>query len=250
MDDFDANSKATFYEKKVYNAHKKNFYKNLPDGFKQYFSDIKDSTMLSRERLFAFYNSINYVIEKNIQGDVVEVGCWAGGSICMARANLNKKLSDPSSRVVYGFDTFEGHHRPNSEEVDVWGNNQAEQYDNIKEIGEKWADADIDKVKRLFVNVLGSMEGVELVKGKVEKTSRNHKIDKISVLRIDVDWYEPTLASLNQFYPLLSTNGVVIIDDYGHHSGSKKATDEFFANKPQNWFYTDYSCVSTLKTEQ
>ena len=34
---------------------------------------------------------------------------------------------------------------------------------------------------------------------------------------------------LEQLYPLLSIGGVLIIDDYGHFSGAKKAVDEYFS---------------------
>jgi O-methyltransferase len=52
--------------------------------------------------------------------------------------------------------------------------------------------------------------------------------NKICVLRLDTDWYESTKKELEILYPKLSINGCLIIDDYGHWSGAKKATDEYF----------------------
>ena len=56
---------------------------------------------------------------------------------------------------------------------------------------------------------------------------------KFSLVHIDVDLYEPTLKSLEFFFPRLSDGGIIICDDYNskYFNGSKKAWDEFFKNK-------------------
>jgi hypothetical protein len=50
----------------------------------------------------------------------------------------------------------------------------------------------------------------------------------ISILRLDTDWYESTYHELNHLFPVLSTNGILIIDDYGYYRGSREATDQYF----------------------
>ena len=47
-------------------------------------------------------------------------------------------------------------------------------------------------------------------------------------MRLDTDWYESTKHELTHLFPLLSSGGVIIIDDYGHWQGAKKAVDEYF----------------------
>lgn len=67
--------------------------------------------------------------------------------------------------------------------------------------------------------------------GDVEQTlldESNHPA-RISLLRLDTDWYHSTRVELEQLYPLLSPGGVLIIDDYGHWEGCRKAVDEYFA---------------------
>jgi hypothetical protein len=54
----------------------------------------------------------------------------------------------------------------------------------------------------------------------------------IALLRLDTDWYESTRHELEHLYPLLSKRGVLIIDDYGHWLGARKATDEFWQTLP------------------
>jgi O-methyltransferase len=53
----------------------------------------------------------------------------------------------------------------------------------------------------------------------------------ISVLRLDTDWYESTKAELEVLYPKLAVGGVLIIDDYGHWGGARKAVDEYFSSR-------------------
>ena len=70
-----------------------------------------------------------------------------------------------------------------------------------------------------------------MIKGKVEDTIPLQLPTKsISLLRLDTDWYESTKHELIHLYPLLNTNGVLIIDDYGHWEGCRKAVDEYVSS--------------------
>jgi O-methyltransferase len=55
--------------------------------------------------------------------------------------------------------------------------------------------------------------------------------DTIALLRLDTDWYESTKAELEALYEKLSPGGVLILDDYGHWEGVRRAVDEFFASR-------------------
>lgn len=39
--------------------------------------------MLSKERMYAIYNTIRYIAEHKISGDIVVCGVWKGGSVMM-----------------------------------------------------------------------------------------------------------------------------------------------------------------------
>jgi O-methyltransferase len=69
------------------------------------------------------------------------------------------------------------------------------------------------------------------VPGDVAETLKKIKPENISLLRLDTDWYASTVKELETLYPLLVEKGVLIIDDYGHFDGARKAVNEYFQNR-------------------
>jgi hypothetical protein len=68
-----------------------------------------------------------------------------------------------------------------------------------------------------------------LIAGKVEETLPEHAPESIALLRLDTDWYESTRHELEHLFPRVVAGGVLLLDDYGHWKGSRKAVDEYFA---------------------
>ena len=69
---------------------------------------------------------------------------------------------------------------------------------------------------------------VNFIKGKVEETlPLKTPSEPIAILRLDTDWYESTKHELDNLFPKLVPGGVLIIDDYGDWTGSRKAVDEY-----------------------
>jgi len=94
-----------------------------------------------------------------------------------------------------------------------------------------------------------NINNIFLIKGKVENTLRNIKKlpKKISILRLDTDFYESTKIELEVLFPRLVKGGVLIIDDYGFWKGAKKAVDEYFSDYRQFFHYIDHSCRLLIK---
>ena len=61
----------------------------------------------------------------------------------------------------------------------------------------------------------------------MEETLSKDKPKKISLLRLDTDFYESTKIELEELYPLLEIGGIIIIDDYGHWKGQYDAVNDF-----------------------
>jgi hypothetical protein len=95
-------------------------------------------------------------------------------------------------------------------------------------------------------------DNIVFVQGDVLKTLEEYTIpETISVLRLDTDWYESTKKEMDILYAKVVKNGVLMIDDYGHWGGSKKAVDEYFDECKKRPFlhYIDYAGRIGLKTE-
>jgi O-methyltransferase len=97
---------------------------------------------------------------------------------------------------------------------------------------EGFFDPELFSEDRVRENLLESGypgERLHFVKGKVEETIPGNAPETLALLRLDTDWYESTRHELEHLYPRLSAGGVLIVDDYGHWRGCRKAVDEYFA---------------------
>ena len=70
--------------------------------------------------------------------------------------------------------------------------------------------------------------GATYVVGRVEDTLPASSVTDVALLRLDTDWYESTRLELELLWDRVQHNGVLIIDDYGHWQGARRAVDEFF----------------------
>ena len=203
-------------------------YRNEPE-FLELLTMCKPYTMTSVERMYALYKATLYVLENKIQGDFVECGVWRGGSaMLVAKMLQTRNITD---RQLYLYDTFEGMSAPTSNDLDFRGKNAAvllEQNADQKETS-VWCLADLNEVQHNMGLTGYRKENIHYVQGKVEDTIPS-TVPKngIALLRLDTDWYESTWHELVHLYPMLVSNGVLIIDDYGHWEGCRKAVDEYF----------------------
>ena len=200
---------------------------NRDEQFLRIYNQCKDFTMTSKERMYALYKSVEYLIKAGIPGDFIECGVWKGGStMLIARTLLDLKVSD---RKIYLYDTFEGMTQPKDCDYRIENNERAKdllQQEQVK------CYASLAEVEENMASTKYPRENLCFVKGKVEETIPKTTPSKIALLRLDTDWYESTKHELEHLFPLLSKNGVLIIDDYGYWAGSKKAVDEYFSNNP------------------
>lgn len=206
-------------------------YDDLEDEFKLLFEQCRPYTLTSIERMYSLYQSIGYILKNNVEGDFAECGAWRGGSAMLMAFILNKyQIRD---RKIYIYDTFEGMPAPSEFDLNLKGETAASLLESEKEDKENsiWCLASIEDVQHNLQLTGFPKENIEFIKGKVEITIPEHVPDHISLLRLDTDWYESTKHELLHLYPRLSREGVLIIDDYGHWQGARKATDEYFSNE-------------------
>ena len=181
-------------------------------------------SMASWERLYGNINSINYLIESRVEGAIVECGVWRGGSmLAMIQTLIQSSCTD---RTIFLYDTFSGMSMPSDQD----GSFAFKKFKELQTGADKsdWCCADLDDVKQTLSLSNYPQEKIRFIEGKIEDTIPGQLVpDKIALLRLDMDWYEPTHHALKHLFPKLVTGGVLIIDDYGHWDGCKQAVDEY-----------------------
>jgi hypothetical protein len=105
-------------------------------------------TMVSRERLYAHFQAVHYVVKNNIVGDIVECGVWRGGGTSMLGALTLLGLND-TSRRLWLYDTFAGMTEPTDIDISPWDGANATGLWKRNQQGDvnKWCFASLEEVK-------------------------------------------------------------------------------------------------------
>ncbi len=185
---------------------------------------VQPYTLTSHERVFALRQAVTYVVESETPGAIVECGVWRGGSmLAIALTLLELGRTD---RDLYLFDTFETMPPPGEEDVDVWGVPAADTMEAAL-ASPVYTYIPQEQIKQLLVDTGYPEERLHFVKGMVEDTIPEHAPGQIALCRLDTDWYESTAHEMEHLYPRIPPNGILLVDDYGHYLGSRKAVDEY-----------------------
>jgi len=183
--------------------------------------------------------AIDYIEQNNIQGCIVECGVHEGYKEKEFIIRLNQLSSQP--RHIFMYDTFKGMVPPSEhdfthndtvlynstrEETFLCWKNYEEQDHNA------WCYCSLENVQK-NLNCLGyPQEFLHYIVGRVEDSLNNIDFipkEPIAILRLDTDWYESSKIELETLYPLVVPRGLIIIDDYYHWAGQRKAVDEYLA---------------------
>jgi O-methyltransferase len=189
---------------------------------------VQPYTMTSPERIRALCSATRYIEQAGIQGAIVECGVWRGGSM-MAVARTLMRLG-AQARDLYLFDTFEGMSEPGVHDVATTGETAKELLDHASRTQEDlvWCYAPLERVKLAMSLTSYPAARMHFIPGRVENTITEAAPGRIALLRLDTDWYESTRHEMEQLFPRLSPGGVLILDDYGHWKGARRAVDEYF----------------------
>jgi hypothetical protein len=212
-------------------------------------------TMTGRARVLSLLEAVEYCVRAEVPGAFAECGVWRGGSVLAMVLKLQER--GVRDRPIYLYDTFEGMTRPSEQDTSSYDRPALETWDEEVARGAKpWEylfDDEVfnqESVRRLLVATGYPAECLHFVAGPVEETLPGTMPDRLALLRLDTDWYESTKHELVHLYPNLSTGGVLIVDDYGHWTGSRKAVDEYLAEQSQPLLLhrVDYACRIAVKT--
>jgi|LakMenE01Jun11ns_1017448.scaffolds.fasta_scaffold9741419_1 hypothetical protein len=196
----------------------------------QIFLECRDRTMTSPNSISNLISAVDYLDAEKIEGAFVECGVWRGGStlaFCLATLSM-----DLSRREVFLYDTFEGFTETSSEDFQITDGRSASDLFNIDK--NYICSASLRDVKDGIEKSGYPSHLINYVVGDVLQTIPKTLPKSIALLRLDTDYFDSTLHELQHLFPLVSSGGVVIIDDYDHWNGSRKACDEYFKSKNEN----------------
>ncbi len=176
-------------------------------------------------KLLAHYELYKRII--NLPGDVVECGLFKGNSF-FRFAHFRDLLESKNSRKLVGFDIFGIFPKTEYE-------NDKKYLDNfISGAGE--SSIALEEIEKIME--YKKIDNYEFVKGDINitipKYCKENTHQKISLLHIDTDVYEPAVTILENMYERVVSGGIIIFDDYGTFPGETKAVDDFFKNKKEN----------------
>mgnify|MGYP001457107981 CR=1 FL=1 len=209
---------------------------------------VQPYTMTDDIRIKGLIRETERVCCAGVCGDIVECGVWRGGSmmaVAMALMLLDEGMwyedGGMTDRELYLFDTFAGMTAPEPIDVDLHGRPalrpETGAYDPAG------CTASLAMVQTAMASVGYPPELLRYVKGDVLDTLPAQAPECIALLHLDTDWHKSTRHELETLFPRVSPGGCIMIDDYGHWQGARKATDEYLAQyapelKPEPCGYT------------
>ena len=211
-------------------------------------SVIRDRlTYLSAAKLRSIVETCLQIEASGLRGLFIEAGCALGGSTVV----IGKLKNSASELRVY--DVFGMIPAPTESD----GKDVQKRYERIAAGKSRGIGGDryygyeenlVDTVKanlaRYGISV--STDNVKLIRGLLQDTM---EIDHPVVFaHIDVDWYEPVRTCLERLVPNLAAGGVIILDDYHDWSGCRRAVDDFFADKRDEFRFDD--SAGSLKVQK
>jgi O-methyltransferase len=214
-------------------------------------------TVAPPERLAALCSSVDYVVQHKLPGAFVECGLWRGGSLYAVALRLCQL--GVRDRELIGFDTFAGMTEPTEHDVDYTGAPAAQPpiLETLSHAaarvfgspGPAQPGTSREEVLALLTSSGYHAARIRLVEGPVEETLPEHAPDAVALLRLDIGWYEPTRHAVEHLYPRLCEGGVLLLNDYGHYQGARKAVDDHLAGHRILLQRIDYSGRLAVKQE-
>ncbi len=179
--------------------------------FKHIYLPARHYTLVSPDRCYQLYSLLQQAAR--VPGDVWECGVYRGGTAMMFAAVLEKL--GLSHKTLHLFDSFAG--MPETDEHD-W--HQAGDFH----------DTSLEGVSSRI-----PQKNVAFHAGFIPDTFAGMEDSKICLAHIDVDLYRAVKDSTEFVYPRVSPGGFIVYDDYGFITcpGSRRAVDEFYADKPE-----------------
>lgn len=163
-------------------------------------------------------DSLIRLFDERIDGDVFVVGVWKGGMALFVQSLLVEHQQ--AGRRLFLADTFSGF--PPVSENHSRDRRMREYFSTLGA-----SAGSVEEVRSLMDEFGLYRDNVEFVVGDIRETAMRFS-GNLAMLFIDVDFYEPTRASLDGLYSRVNQGGLVYVDDYGVvEYECRQAVDDF-----------------------
>jgi O-methyltransferase len=180
-------------------------------AFNEYLVRFSEMNGMNTDRRWMLYQLTRLV--RNVPGDTAECGVFNGaGSYIICKVTQDDGLHH---RMHHIFDSFEGLSKPS-------------EFD-----GKHWREGDLSCLLKIVTENLSDFNNISIHKGWIPQRFSDVERKNFCFVHIDVDLYQPTLDSIEFFYPRTNKGGLILCDDYGFTScpGATKAMNEFLQDK-------------------
>lgn len=168
--------------------------------------------------LIHIYQTIQYLHNRGIHGDVAEFGIFKGGTISFIKTILNHVGYNQNSVRVYGFDCFSGF--PERESIlDMYSNPKCEY-------------RDCSAVKSFCEH-----QGIHVIEGNIKDTYTILSESELMLTFFDTDNYTPVKAALEYCFERTVLGGAIVFDHYTTRNefietiGERMAAEEILSDK-------------------
>ena len=176
------------------------------------------------------------MLDKNIEGDIVELGCNVGTTYLFIRKFLNEYKSEKKFHV---YDSFEG-----LPEKDIKDDNNV-----VRQFSRGSCESKKENLIRNFK--LANLELPQIHCGWFGKIRDEEYPRKIAFAFFDGDFYNSILDSFTKVYPQMVTDARITIHDYKWEvlPGVERACTDFLKDKPEKgaMIYDDHVGIMIKK---
>ena len=188
--------------------------------------NMAESFIYKDVRIAYATHCLSIIKERNILGDMAEVGVYRGEF----SSHLNAFFP---SKKLFLFDTFEGFPEKDIKNIKLWG--------------EDFSKTSINQV----INNMPYKESCIVAKGYFPDSIPKNISQNFCFVSLDADLYEPIYNGLKYFWPKMSKGGYIFVHDYGTYGwpGVKKAVDQFCNENNISFVPIFDRCLSVIFTK-
>jgi O-methyltransferase len=191
---------------------------NLLNKIVHFHNEMIETNIINKEQISTLVDKLCEVIENNIDGDVVELGCYVGESSKYLTKTI---LETQSNKKLFVYDSFEG-----LPDLSDW------------EINSGWQPRTLNTTEEILIkNFKQNNLPIPIIHKDWFKNIPDYKIpEKICFAFLDGDFYDSIYDSLTKVYDNVTTGGYIFFHDYKRHDlpGVEAAVKQFLNEKNIN----------------